>query len=141
MKSEQEPQNPAQRTTLQKNGLEWSVFALSLMLVIGTLGYLTWAALMQSDEPAQLEVRLGEPQQRKEQFAVPVSVLNDGDRTAEGVVVEVSLENDSGQEVETSQFEIAFVPRHSTREGEVLFKQNPQIAANVTARVLGYETP
>jgi uncharacterized protein (TIGR02588 family) len=125
---------------LQKNGLEWSVFALGLVLVLGTLGYLTWSALTQSDQPAQLEVRLGEPQQRRKQFVVPVSVANHGDQTAEGVLIEVTLEN-KGEEVESAEFEVAFVPRHSQREGEVLFKKNPQTAGNLTARVLGYETP
>lgn len=140
MNNEQKRSNSTRNTDLQKNSLEWSVFALSLMLVIGTLGYLVWAALNQSDEPAQLAVRLGEPQQRRNQFVVPVTVSNGGDRTAEGVAIEVVLE-DNGNEVETSEFEVAFVPRHSVREGEVVFKQDPRRNGKLTGRVLGYETP
>jgi uncharacterized protein (TIGR02588 family) len=126
---------------LQKNALEWSVFALGLLLVTSTLGYLTWAALTQGDEPAQLEVRLSASQQRGKKFVVPVSVVNLGDRTAEGVMIAVTLENSKGQEVESAEFEIAFVPRHSKRDGEVLFKHDPRSVAKVQGRVLGYETP
>jgi uncharacterized protein (TIGR02588 family) len=126
---------------LQKNRLEWSIFALSLALVIGTLGYLTWAAWTQGGEPAQLEVTLGQAQQRRKHFAVPVSVTNRGDQTAEGVMIEVLLKDTRGHEVESAEFEVAFVPRQSTRRGEAIFKHNPRTSGQMTGRVLGYEIP
>jgi uncharacterized protein (TIGR02588 family) len=126
---------------LQKNRLEWSIFALSLALVIGTLGYLTWAAWTQGGEPAQLEVTLGQAQQRRKHFAVPVSVTNRGDQTAEGVMVEVLLKTLKGVKWKAPEYEVALVPRQSTRRGEAIFKHDPRTSGQVTGRVLGYEIP
>ena len=124
---------------LQKNWLEWSVFAVGLVLVLGTIGYLIYDAVTLGTTPPSLEVKLGKPQQRQTQFLVPVSVTNHGDETAEGVLVEVALES-GGKETERAEFEIAFLPRQSTREGWVTFDKDPR-AARLKARVLGYEKP
>jgi uncharacterized protein (TIGR02588 family) len=67
-------------------------------------------------------------------------VTNQGDETAEGVQIEVVLESD-GKEQESAQFEIAFLPRHSTREGWVTFETDPRTVDEMKARVLGFEKP
>ena len=123
----------------QKNWLEWSVFAVSLLLVVGVFAYLVYDAATLGDRPPSIEVQLGAPEQRADAYAVPVSVTNQGDQTAEGVIVEVVLER--GAEQEQAQFEIAFVPRGSTRNGWVTFQTDPRSADQVTGRVLGFELP
>ena len=72
-------------------------------------------------------------------FIVPVSVTNHGDRTAEGVQIEVVLQS-SDKEQESAEFEIAFLPRGATREGWVNFETDPR-TAHMKARALGYEKP
>jgi uncharacterized protein (TIGR02588 family) len=124
---------------LEKNWFEWIVFAIGLALVLATLGYLAYDAATITDTPPSIEVRLGEPQQRSHNFIVPVTLVNRGDQTAEGVVVEVVLEN-NGVETERAEFAVAFVPRRSTREGWVTFQTDPR-TAQLKARVLGYEKP
>lgn len=69
---------------------------------------------------------------------VPVSAINRGDETAQGVQIEVTLES-GGKE--TASFEIAFLPRHSTRKGWVTFKTDPRSVEQMQARVLGFEKP
>jgi uncharacterized protein (TIGR02588 family) len=123
----------------QKNWLEWSVFAVSLLLVAGVLAYLAYDAMTLGDRPPSIEVRLGAPEPRANAYAIPVSVTNQGDQTAEGVVVEVVLER--GDEQEQAQFEIAFVPRGSTHKGWVTFQTDPRSADQVTGHVLGFELP
>jgi uncharacterized protein (TIGR02588 family) len=125
--------------TPEKNWLEWSVFAASLLLVVSVVAYLAYDALTAGDEPPRIAVQLGAPEQRADHFAVPVTVTNEGDQTAEGVVVEVVLER--GEEEEQAQFEVAFVPRQSAREGWVTFEQDPATADRLTARAIGYEKP
>jgi uncharacterized protein (TIGR02588 family) len=71
---------------------------------------------------------------------IPVSVYNAGDRTAEGVQIEVSLLQ-GDETVETAQFEAAFVPRKSTSTGWVVFTTDPGAVDVVEARVLGYQQP
>ena len=127
---------------VKKNWLEWVVFGVSLALVAGVLGFLVYDAVKLEKTPPDLEVRLGAPVARAEEFVVPVAVTNRGDQTAEGVQIEVTLEGgaDGGGEPERGEFGIAFIPRRATREGWVVFRTDPR-GARLTPRVLGYEKP
>ena len=124
---------------LQKNWFEWIVFALALILVSSTLGYLIFAGASMGHEPPSLEVRLGTPEQRQFNFIVPVTVVNHGDETAEGVLIEVVMAN-GGEEIARGELDVAFLPRHATRQGWVTFEQDPR-TAQLKARVLGYQKP
>jgi uncharacterized protein (TIGR02588 family) len=124
---------------VQKNWFEWVVFALGLILVSATLGYLIFAGATMGHEPPSIEVRLGTPEQRQFNFIVPVTVVNHGDETAEGVLIEVVMAN-GGQEIARGELDVAFLPRHATREGWVTFEQDPR-KAQLKARVLGYQKP
>jgi uncharacterized protein (TIGR02588 family) len=125
---------------LQKNWVEWVVFAVGLVLVASALGYLAYEGATMGNDPPSLEVRLGAPEQRTHNFIVPVTVINHGDETAEGVAIEVAFENAGGQEPVRGELTIAFLPRRATRHGFVTFQQDPR-SAQLTARVLGYEKP
>ena len=125
---------------LEKNWLEWLVFTASLILVLSTLGYLVYDGATFGKAPPSIEFQLGQPQQRSNRFVVPVSVTNRGDETAQGVHIEVTLES-GGKEQENADFEIAFLPRHSTRKGWVTFKTDPRSVEQMQARVLGFEKP
>ena len=125
---------------LEKNWLEWVVFAASLVLVLSTLGYLVYDGATLGNAPPNIQFQLGKPQPQLNHFIVPVSLTNQGDETAVGVQVEVVLES-GGQEQESAQFEIAFLPRHSTREGWVTFETDPRTVDEMKARVLGFEKP
>lgn len=124
---------------IAKHPLEWIVFAVSLVLVAGTLGFLAWDAVQGQGSPADLSVELGRPEPRGGAWAVPVTVRNRGDETAEGVKVEVSLEA-PGAPPETADFEAAYVPRRSKREGWVTFRSDPS-RGRLSGRAAGYETP
>src|SRR5829696_4550948 len=93
---------------LQKNWFEWVVFAVGLALVVATLAYLAYDAATITDAPPSIEVRAGEPLQREHNFIVPVTLVNKGDQTAEGVMVEVVLES-GGQAGERAEFTVAFL--------------------------------
>lgn len=125
---------------LEKNWLEWIVFVLSLILVLFTLGYIVYAGTNLGETPPNIELQLGQPQPQSDRFIVPVTATNRGDETAETVQIEVTLNSD-GKEDETAEFEIAFLPRHSTRRGWVTFQTDPRTAKQIEARVLGFEKP
>src|SRR5688572_11459305 len=124
---------------VQKNWLEWVVFALGLLIVASTLGYLVYAGASMGDKPPSIEVRLGTPERHDLNFLVPVTVINHGDQTAEGVRIEVVMES-GGEDKARGELDIAFLPRHATREGWVTFDQDPR-TAQLKARVLGYQKP
>lgn len=115
------------------------MFGLSLALIIGVVGFLTYQAATTGDNPPQLVVELGDPQAQPGGYAIPVTLVNSGDQTAEDITVAVTLERD-GAEVDQGEFTIAFVPRGSRAEGWVVLRENPQGGA-LRGQVLGYEQP
>jgi len=126
-------------SSLQKNWIEWLVFSFSAILVLGVIGFLIFSAVNLGDAPPDLKIHLSASQPEGKYFRVPVKIKNDGDKTAEGVQIEVVF-NEGKADEETATFEAAFLPRHSSREGAVVFKTDPR-KGKLEARVLGYEKP
>jgi uncharacterized protein (TIGR02588 family) len=124
---------------VEKNRLEWVVFGIGLMLVVGTVGVLAWDTVRSGDGPPELLVELGPPQRRGHGWAVPVTVRNRGGETAEAVRVEVTLELPGGER-EAAELDVAFVPRGSQRQGWIHFL-HPPASGRLTERVVGYEQP
>jgi len=125
---------------LQKNRLEWIVFGVGLVLVVSTLAFLVYDAATLGNAPPSIEVRAGAPVEATHSFIVPITLVNHGDQTAEGVLIEVVLEN-GGEEKERAEFTVAFLPRGSTREGWAAFQTDPRTVERIKARVMGYEKP
>ncbi|MBW3636319.1 MAG: hypothetical protein KY445_07625 [Armatimonadetes bacterium] len=119
-----------------KNALEWTVFALSLILIIGVLGFLGFEAISGAPTPPRLEVSLGEPLKVGKQMLVPVGVENRGATTAQGVEIEVSRR---GRD-QTATFSLPHVPRGGQRQGWVVFEA-PLQKSELESRVLGYQEP
>ena len=109
---------------LDKNALEWTVFAIGLVLIMVTLGWLVREIVTTGSRPADLVVHLGTPRQVMESFQVPVTVVNRGDRVAEGVSVTITLA--AKTEREEAVLSIAFLPHQSRREGWVAFRSDPK---------------
>jgi uncharacterized protein (TIGR02588 family) len=124
---------------VEKNRLEWTVFFVSLAVILATVGFLVWDAATARDAVPDLRVELGEPQPGSGGFMVPVAVSNQGGETAEEVRIEVALEA-PGAPPETAGLDLAFVPRRSQREGWVVFRRDPR-QGRLTGRVVGYEKP
>ena len=124
---------------VQKNPLEWTVFAAALVIVAGCVGVLVAMMLRTSDKPADLVVILGRPERVSSGFRVPVQVRNAGDVTATQVHVDVTLES-AGKEVEHADLTIAFVPRRSDRHGFVMFRRDPS-CCQITGSAVGFEEP
>ena len=108
---------------LEKNGLEWTVFALGLVLVLATLGYLIREVVTTGSRPPELVVSLGAPRSVTRGFQVPVTVVNRGDEVAEGVSVTITLATKT--EREEAVLNLTFVPHQSKREGWVTFRGDP----------------
>lgn len=129
----------AEKSRVEKNRLEWLVFGLGLLLVLGTVGFLVWDAVQGAGSPPDLSVVLGHPEPRAGSWAVPVAVRNHGGETAEGAHVVVTLELPGGEK-EEAELDVAFVPRGSQRQGWVHFLHPPE-TGRMTGRVSGYEQP
>lgn len=113
------------------------MFAVSLVLVATTLGYLGYEILTRGSKPPDLSLTLGEPQPGRAGYVIPVLITNHGDTTAQDVRVEVRLHG-PGAEEQRAELEFPFVPRHSRRRGWVTFKTKPGVNARLEGIVLGY---
>ena len=102
-----------------KNWLEWTVFAVGLVLTVGTLVVLGYMARVPPSQPPQLAVALGAPEPSPEGIAVPVTVTNRGEQTAESVEVVIAARAGSRQ-VATGRVALAFVPKDARQEGHVV---------------------
>lgn len=126
------PQSPPK---VGKNGLEWMVFALSLILLLGVLGVLVFQTVRYQDSPARIETEIGAATVLGSRVHVPVKVMNRGDRVAQDVQVEVVAGNG-----DAAVFTVAFVPRGGTSQGWVSFQAAAGQGPFVT-RVTGFEEP
>jgi uncharacterized protein (TIGR02588 family) len=127
---------------LQKNRLEWAVFSFSLTLVLAVIAYLLFASMRYDSGTAQLIVELGQPRRSEgnpRQFEVPFTVRNDGNLSAESVLIEVTLSG-AGLEIEKSEIEVPLVPFQSAREGVVIFQQDPN-QGEISGRIVRYLHP
>jgi uncharacterized protein (TIGR02588 family) len=126
------PENPT------KNLLEWTVFGVCTMLVVVTLGLLTFATFQVEEGPAEMRAETGTPVSKNGWIRVPVTVRNNGQRVAANVEVKVCL--GQGAEKREAGFTIDFVPRGGSRSGAVSFRDMGEPVA-LECEVLGYEEP
>ncbi len=121
-----------------KNWLEWAVFGLSLALVLFTLSVLGYQIATRSDSPAEIELKTGRPIATERGFLLPVTAENHGDRSAEGVRVEVLIAR--GQDTELGEFTIPLLPRGATQTGWLPLQKDPS-NARIQTRVAGFQQP
>ncbi|MCP2045475.1 hypothetical protein [Pontibacter sp. HSC-36F09] len=123
-----------------KNGLEWTVFGVSLVLVLTILAYLSYMTYTHEPSSPDLTLEYYHDPSANAPHRYRVVVHNRGGETAEEVQVELTTES-GGEEVESAELSIAFSPKDSKREGWVNFKEDPASADTLVARVVSYKRP
>lgn len=124
---------------VEKNWLEWLVFAASLLILVGFVGLLAYQIVVSGDQSADVTVELGAARQAGSGFLVPVLVHNRGDRTAEEVTVVVTLESED-RPPDERELTFAFLPRRSERKGVVVFDRDPR-CCRLSGSASSYERP
>jgi uncharacterized protein (TIGR02588 family) len=124
----------------RKNKLEWSVFAISALLLFGLIVYLCYEAFTHKPAPPDLEVKYLKDSSNRNPFAYKIHLQNHGEETAEDVMIEASLiRNDTV--IEHSELQIAFSPKRSKREGWINFSTDPAEADSINIKVMSYKKP
>ena len=125
-------------TRFDKNALEWTVFGVSLVLVLATFGYLVRESLTVTAGPPEVVVVLGEPRTGAGGHMVQVTAENRGGETAEDVQIAVRLE--VGEVEEEAVLVVPYLPRDSRRSGWVSFRGDPG-AGELRVAGVAYQVP
>lgn len=104
---------------------EWVVAGIGLLLLLATLGYLTWHALSSSATQPQPVIEVLGVEQQQQHFLVRIRVHNQGRTTAQALRIVGELKRQD-QVVETSDLEFAYLPAESSREAGLLFRHDPR---------------
>ena len=122
-----------------KNRLEWTVFAIGLVLVLATLGFLVRESIVSDGGPPEVVARLGAARPSESGYLIPVEVANVGRTTAEDVLVPIFLDLPDGRR-EEAELNIAFLPRDSKRNGWVSFRDDPR-RGTLSLGAIAFEVP
>ena len=123
----------------EKNWLEWLVLTGATLLVFTTIGFLLYDAITTKHTPPSIVVSLGQPEQKEDHVAIPLTAKNGGAQTAEDIRIEVVF--GQGRQQERGLVEFPYLPGQSTVTGWVTFTKAPDNTEALQIRVLGYSTP
>lgn len=118
---------------------EWIIAVVSALLVLGAIGSLLYQALADKEDPPRVEIQVNSIQPSGDNYLVQVSVQNQATGTAEALVIEGTLEADTGS-VETSQVTIDYLPGNGRREAGIFFTRDPRLFT-LRLRPVGYDLP
>ena len=121
----------------ERSAAEWVTFGIAVVVVVVIVG-LVAVEIPGSKAPPSPAVRVGAIEDRGGQFVVPVSVTNDGERSASEVQVIASLEVD-GVEAESDQV-VDFLSGGEVEELEFVFDEDPE-DGELDVRIGGYQLP
>lgn len=130
------PSTPSDRNA--KNPLEWVVFGISCLLVVGSVGFLLLTAVTRKDGPADLRIAVGEITTKGDSTHVQIVLTNEGTKTA--AAVKVHLTASYGNEERGSDVDVDFVPRGGKREAIAVFSGTER-PGQITPKVVGYVEP
>ena len=125
---------------LQKNKLEWIVFAISSLLLLALIGYLCYDAFTHKISTPDLKVSYSKDPSQHNPNRFKIQLENLGGETAEDIIIEASLLQ-ADSVVEKSELHFPFSPKQSKTEGWVNFSVNPVQADSLFVRVTSYKKP
>jgi uncharacterized protein (TIGR02588 family) len=124
---------------MRQNWLEWLALVVSILAVVGVVGFLLVDGVRDEGRPPLplVEVRVAEAYQTPHGWLVPSTVTNDGDSAAEALVLRATAE--IGGEVEESELTVDFLPAGT--EVDVTFGFSAEPDGEVSVQVIGFRLP
>ena len=106
---------------------EWVTLAISVAIVLGLLGLVTYLYLDDGLTSAVIEVTplIGETRESGARFYVPVEIENTGGKTVEQLLVTVSLTLPNGS-TEDAQFTVDFLAGGASQGAVASFSEDPR---------------
>lgn len=118
---------------------EWIAAAISLVIIVGVVGYLAYDAFGSRDSPPAVFVEMDSIVTVRGEHQVFIRATNRGKATAADVVVEGVVGQSPGSE-ERVQLTLDFIPGLGTRHGGLIFTRDPR-REGLRLRAIGYTEP
>src|SRR5687767_5064897 len=118
--------------------VEWAAGIVSLLIVLGTVGYLAYEGLVPGPDAPSLSVTVMRVRESDGSFVVDVAVRNSGRSAASDVHLAATARSPQADEAR-AQARLDYVPGLSTRHASFVFAFDPGKQAEV--RVIGYAEP
>jgi len=119
--------------------LEWVIGVLGALIVAALVGYLVWSAVARDETPPDVRLEVLDIQDLPEGYLVRFAAENQGSQAAAALLIEGELELPDGQ-TETGEATIDYLPPRSTREGALVFRNDP-VSGDLTVRPKGFTRP
>ncbi len=125
----------------QRSIAEWTTLAMSVLIIAGMVGGVTWLYFRGAEEPPTVvvETHLDEMREDDSGFYVPVTVINNGDSTVADAMVQGELDTGEG-EPETAEITITYLAGGETVEGTFIFRSDPA-EGELTSGVTSFKEP
>ena len=106
---------------------EWVTMGLSVVLVLGTVGYLVYLGLRGDPPlvPVQITVLADQSREKAGRYVVPVEVRNQGQRTLKNLKVRLSQRTAGGRE-EAGDLTIDYLGERATATVYVYLNKDPR---------------
>lgn len=104
--------------------IEWFTGAVSTLMVLLLIGWITLQALSQEHGPPRLSVSINHVEKEGDFYRADFSLINSGSMTAAAVRVVGSLTGLPSEEQAETTFDYA--PADSRTDGSLYFKQDPR---------------
>ena len=127
------------RTQEGTSTLEWVAAAVGAVLFVAMIGYMAYIGLKAPDGTPRIEVSSSPPVHEDGIYVVEFHATNVGTSTASAVVIRATLSR-GGQEVETAEVTIDYLPTQSERSGGFFFRNDPA-AHELELAAIGYVDP
>jgi uncharacterized protein (TIGR02588 family) len=121
-----------------KNALEWSVFGISCVLILGVFIYLVADAQRSRVSDPNLETRITSVEKRPDKTLAEILVTNRGGSTAADLTVRLVADFPAGPQEAEIGFD--FVPRNGTRRARVEFFST-ETARSIAPGIHSYREP
>lgn len=118
---------------------EWILAGVGAVLIATAMGTALYRVASTEDPPVAFEIEVVSTTRTASGFAVDFRVKNTGSKSAAAVNIEGKLTK-NGEDVETSNATVTYVPADSEREGGLFFTNDPQVH-QMQIRATGYEKP
>jgi uncharacterized protein (TIGR02588 family) len=119
--------------------LEWVVGALGALLVAAAIAALVYNSLTRGQTSPHFRLEAARVLDLQNAYLVQFRAFNEGGSAAAAVTIEGELVGPDGR-AEVSEAVLDYLPPRSTREGGLLFENDPR-AGELSLRAKGYAKP